>query len=201
MERKTLNINGIFFEKGFSILEVLVVMVIFFILAGLGGITLTSSIRKQELKNCGLRIIADLHYIKSLAQNRGTRAIFKLTTGDTLEDLDLDGKKEYYIAFLDKNKNGIFDSSIDEIVIHGHNNQPLCHKAITVDSGTTIRTLIFDPLGFLKIGATNRNIYLKMSNNAIRIELTSLTGMTKLFFNSDNCGSDSCSENDNWQEI
>ena len=193
-------------NKGITLMEVLIVLLIIILLAAASGATFYSSIQLQKLKNCANKIMSDIQYIRTVAQNGGSRAVLQLTSNIYSEDIDGDGYKEYYIAFLDNNKNGSYDASIDTIKIHGSQNNALCSNNIQVDPGTSLnpRKIIFDPLGFLKLGAGNRNIFLKIGKQAIRIEIVSLTGMLRYYLNRNNCNDDNnstCSINDEWTEL
>jgi prepilin-type N-terminal cleavage/methylation domain-containing protein len=188
-------------NRGLTLIEILVVLVIVILMASMGGVSLSPAITKRHVLNCGSNVITDVQLIRSYAQSEGGRAVFQLTSTTSPQDIDNDGIAEYYIGFIDKNGNGTFQGSTDTIILHGKNGNPLCNTQVAVDAGTSTRSIVFDSLGFLVNGAANKNIYFKASSTAVRVELVSITGMLRSYVNTDSCGGDVCSPTDTWEEL
>jgi len=188
-------------KQGFSLIELVVVLVIAAILIVAGGISMKPALARRNVRDCGTNMIADIRLIRSYAQSEGHRAIFQLTSTAKAEDIDKDGFDEYYIGFLDINSNGVRDGG-DTILIHGTDGDELCSSRVSVDNSTLPSDrIIFDPLGLVMSGATNRNIFLKASGTATRVEVVSLSGMLRYYINTDDCGGDGCTTGDNWEEL
>jgi prepilin-type N-terminal cleavage/methylation domain-containing protein len=195
-------------NRGFSLLELVIVMTIAGILLAMGGIIIKPSISKREVLSCANTMISDIQLIRSRAQSDGHRAIFQLTAAvppAQTTDIDNDGFSEYYIGFLDKNKDGNFNAGGDTIIVSGTGGDPLCAQSVAVGGATSItgNKIIFDPLGFAMNGAVNQTIFLtgRSSSTSARIDLLSITGMLRSFANTDNCGGDGCNAADNWSEL
>lgn len=188
-------------NQGFSLIELVVVLVVAGILMAIGGIAMRPALEKRAVRDCGSNMIADIQLIRSQAQSEGRRAIFQLTSVANGEDIDGDGFTEYYIGFLDNNSNGTHDAG-DTVFIHGTSGDELCRSRVSVDN-TTIPAgqIIFDPLGMVMTGAANANVYLKANETATRIELVSLAGMLRYYINLDDCGGNGCDIADNWVEL
>ncbi|RKX24236.1 MAG: hypothetical protein DRP47_11695 [Candidatus Zixiibacteriota bacterium] len=204
---KILNMNTMVLKRyflnkqGFSLIELIVVMVIAAILIVAGGISMKPALARRNVRDCGTNMISDIQLIRSYAQSEGHRAVFQLTNTAKAEDIDGDGLSEYYIGFLDMNSNGVHESG-DTILIHGTGGDELCSSRVSVDN-TTLPSgrIIFDPLGLVMSGAANRNIFLTASGTATRIEMVSLAGMLRYYINTDDCGGDGCTVGDLWEEL
>jgi len=189
-------------NKGFSLIELVVVLVIAAILIVAGGIAIKPTLAKRNVRDCGSNMIADIQLIRSHAQSDGRRAIFQLSSVAKAEDIDGDGLSEYYIGFLDINSNGAHDAG-DTVLIHGTGGDELCSSRVSIDNQTlnAAGTIAFDPLGMVMTGAVNANIYLKADETATRVELVSLAGMLRSYVNMDNCGGNACDTTDNWEPL
>jgi len=199
----TLLKRNLYNKQGFSLIELIVVLVIAAILITAGGISMKPALARRSVRDCGSNMIADIQLIRSYAQSKGHRAVFQLTNAAKAEDIDGDGFDEYYIGFLDMNSNGSYENTVDTVLISGTDGDELCSRRVSVDN-TTLPSgrIVFDPLGLVMSGAANRNIFLKASETATRIEVVSLAGMLRHYINTDNCGGDGCTvSGDSWEEL
>ena len=198
METKRYFLN----KQGFSLIELIVVLVIAAILITAGGISMKPSLERRSVRDCGSNMIADIQLIRSYAQSEGHRAVFQLSNAAKAQDIDGDGVDEYYIGFLDNNSDGSYDSG-DTVLIRGTDGDELCSRRVSIDNTTLPGgKIVFDPLGLVMSGAANRNIFLKASETATRVEMVSLAGMLRYYINTDDCGGDGCTvSGDNWEEL
>jgi prepilin-type N-terminal cleavage/methylation domain-containing protein len=168
-------------NKGVTLLEILIVLIIVSFLAGMGGVTLSPSIDRRKALNCSSRMITTIQQIRSQAQSVGNRTVFKLTGNATAQDLDGDGNAEYFIGFTDLNGNTAFDPG-ETVFVHGSPGDQLCSARVSIDqANTTTNTVAFEPLGFLLGTAANKNIYFSAGSTDIQVQVISLTGMMRSF--------------------
>jgi Tfp pilus assembly protein FimT len=191
-----------------SLVELMFVVALVGILILMGGHTLQYTANRTYVKSCAQGLAMNIDLARTYAQREGQRAVIQLSNGTGSENIDGDlaagnAVNEYYIAFLDSDSDDVFDAG-EEAFIHGTPGDPICDAGVTVDGGTTVaaRTLVFSNQGSIISGGANRNIYLKCGNEAARLEIISLTGMTRILLNDDGCGADQvCGINDTWVEI
>ena len=190
------------FQPGLTLMEVLVTILLIGMLAVLAGIGFGSGLRRHQTQACADRVAASLHQIRTQAQAEGERGVFRLVPGTTATDLDGDGDVEYFIGFLDLNRNGVLDtagSEPDRVVVHGTPGDPLCSPVVRINDGTTTRTIQFTTLGSV-LGESGENLYLTAGDKAARVELVSLTGLVRVYVNIDACGGGTCNTSQTWVE-
>lgn len=188
-------------EDGFSIIELIVVLLVAAVLMTAGAITVKPILARNDVRNCGANMMSNIHLLRARAQSQGRRAVFELTNSSSAQDIDGGGNSEYYIGFLDIDRDSTYSSG-DTLLIQGTQGDLLCSPKVEVDNNTLIgNQIIFDPLGHLLNGSANRNIYLKSGKTAARIELISMTGMMRYYLNTDDCGGDGCDTTDIWEEL
>lgn len=191
-------------EQGVSLVELMIVIGLISAMILIGGHTLGYTVNRTHVKNCAQGLALNIDMARTYAQREGKRAVIKLPYGTGLQDFDNDGNKEHYIAFLDNDADGVFDAG-EEVFVHGTPGDTLCSDTVTVASGTTgaARTMVFSNQGvILNGGAANRNIYLKCHDEVARLEIVSLTGMTRLYLNDNGCGANHiCETTDTWTDV
>ena len=189
-------------QVGLTLLEVLVAILLIGVLAVLAGIGFGSGLRRHQTQACADRIAASLHQIRTQAQAEGQRGVFLLAPGISATDLDGDGNPEYFLGFLDLNRNGALNtggSNPDRVILHGTPGDPLCSPVVRIDAGTTTRRIQFTTLGSV-LGAGGDNLYFTAGDKAARVELVSLTGLTRVYVNMDACGGGDCTTAQEWVE-
>ena len=190
-------------ERGMSLVEVMVVMVIIGIMALVGGLSFQISLSLNRVRNCAQNLALDIIMARSYAQSEGKRTVIELAPGAGTQDIDGDGIVEYYIIYLDNDTDGTYSAG-DQVYVHGTTGDALCSDQIEIDSGTTIRIIKFNTLGSIIGGAANQNIYFKCNDDVTRLEIISQTGITRTYVNQDGCsgGSDvnKCTVTDDWVE-
>ncbi len=188
--------------RGLTLLEVLVAILLIGVLAVLGGIGFGSGLRRHQTQACADRIAASLYQIRTQAQAEGERGTLLLAPGAIAADLDGDGNKEYFIGFLDLDRNGNLDTggaTPDRVILHGTPGDSLCSPVVRINAGTTTRKIQFSALGSL-LGASGDNLYLTAGDKAARVEVVSLTGLTRVYVNMDACGGGVCTTAQEWME-
>lgn len=186
--------------QGFSLIELLTVLAIVGIMGAITAMTFRPFIARNKLRNCGSQMMANIQLVRSQAQSEGRRGVFQITNQAGAQDIDGDGINEYFFGYIDTDADGAYTAG-ESIVISGTNGDELCYNSVSVDGGTTVRNITFDPLGFVLRGAGN-DIFLTSSTiAAVRLQVVSLTGMLRYSMNSVGCGTDGCDANDTWEEI
>ncbi|HHC71746.1 MAG TPA: prepilin-type N-terminal cleavage/methylation domain-containing protein [Thiotrichales bacterium] len=168
-------------QAGLTLPEIMVVLAIVGFMAVIAGTTLMGDADMAYTRDCTLRIAADLQQARSLAEVEGERAVLQLANGSAPEDLDGDGSVEFYILFIDADRDGAYTEG-ETVSVHGQPGDALCAGNVEIDPFTTLpdRRIVFNTLGsILNLGAVNRNLYVSRNGMVARLEVTSLTGATR----------------------
>lgn len=136
-------------SRGFTLLEVLVVMVIVLILAGVGMPNLLGSIQRYRLRTAANRVATDLRQIQSKAMLAGTRHRFIIVDCTALSSPGTTTCKRYRIeketwpALTD----GTNNANVLTEWINLQQEYGIQVKSLSDSGGTDRADVIFDPRG------------------------------------------------------
>jgi len=224
--------------RGITLIELMIVMAIVGFLILVSGVNLYDSASRNDVLNCAKRISADIKEARRWAQGGGSRVIFltSLVPGSDTGPRDLDGildidgsnfffHDEFYIIFPDTAFFAGWQTAYrPNILRHGVNGNALCDDDIVYLAESTLSSshptqtpssqpqLIFSSLGtLLNFGSVNKYLYLEKNGHVARIEITALTGFTRIFINKESyhdCDGAACNAgtwtnnvNSQWQPI
>jgi type II secretory pathway pseudopilin PulG len=178
---------------GLTLTELVVVLAIAASLAIIAGASLMESKARSEVLACAQGLARDIRLGRRMGVARGERTLVIISRSEVPTNVSGDGGRrnpgsvEYYAVGLDANRDGgLAIPRRDILVKQGTLGDPLCAEGITIDRGTTIpgRKLLFSATGTLvNAGAANSNVYFKKWGQVSRVEVTSITGKTKIYVN------------------
>lgn len=122
--------------NGFSLLELMVVVIIIGILAGLSVFGYRNFTIKNEINNQTKAMYADLIKLRMLAM-RSNRMTFMELTSDN------------YIGYEDTNENEVLDTATDKIVLQAHKNPDITFSS----KGMFVHPVSFSGGGFISFNA------------------------------------------------
>jgi prepilin-type N-terminal cleavage/methylation domain-containing protein len=175
-------------KNGFSLIELLVVMLIFGIIASLGTVSFTGWVRKHNLESQVKEVYTDLMNARLTAMHQNTNHIISLSANQIrgLEDADGDGVGDNPLCIWNRNKGDPIDGSCP-------NDKSLSYKNLVFTtnwSGTA--TLEFSARG---LSNTNNTICVFSTYNpsydCIVISTTRIR-MGKILDQSGGCNSANC---------
>jgi prepilin-type N-terminal cleavage/methylation domain-containing protein len=175
-------------KNGFSLIELLVVMIILGILASLGTVSFRGWIRKTELESQVKEMYTDIMNARLTAMHRNTTHLISLSTNQISGSVDTngDGVGDNALCIWNRNKGDSADASCPS-------DKALSYKNLSFPatwSGAT--TLAFNARG---LSTTNNSICvfstLNPSYDCIVVSSTRIT-MGKLINQSGGCISDNC---------
>lgn len=175
-------------KDGFSLIELLAVMIILGILASLGTVSFRGWVRKNEVESQVKEMYTDIMNARLTAMHRNTNHLITLSANQIrgFEDTNGDGVGDNALCIWNRNKGDSIDGTCP-------NNQSLSYKNLTYPatwSGTA--TLEFNARG---LSATNNTICVFSSHNpsydCISISSTRIR-LGKLINQSGGCNNANC---------
>lgn len=211
MITKNLHITG---TDGFTIVELLVVVVIIGILSGV-AIQSFDQLRKRNINDCAQKLAADIRHARAVAMNGGSRAQVVITDDGSMKNFG-SGQNSLWMSFAPTTPVTPVTSSFvaGNIVLSTSS----CASNITIENGAsatllptcpagvaaaTNRCMWFTSTGSLKESAVDKSIIItSTSNNSYkaRVYITSLTGLTRV----QSCSvtaTVNCSLDSHWSDI
>lgn len=180
---------GVAGVSGLTMTELLVVIALIGILASVAAPQLGSTVRHLSVKRCAEQIASDIKLARATAMAQGQRAVVAITNNSPF---NLGYDTAYELAFIDANRNGVYDSgdtlivsqsSCDSsVVMQTQSNPPTPpgqHALPNCQNISNASCLWFSSLGTINTASANTNIMLANvsdSNYLVRINIASLTG-------------------------
>lgn len=180
-------------QWGITLIELVIVLAVAASLVLIGGASLLESKARSDVLACAQGLSKNIRLGRRIGMARGTRTLLVVSRGEGPMDVSGDGSRrspglpEFYAVGLDNDaSNSLSIPRRDFLVKQGTPGDTLCNEDIKIDSGTSLprRKLVFSSMGTLKSsGAANSNIYFKKRGQVARLEVTSITGKTKVYIN------------------
>lgn len=141
-------------SKGFTLLELLIVMAIVGLLMLVGGMNLYDSKVRHDVLNCAKHIASDIKMARRHAQGSGGRILFLTSfipnAAADSGPVDLDGVAdpttnqtydEFYIIIGDDSARGGYLNSVSTpLILHGTSGDPLCDDQIVFKKESTLKS-------------------------------------------------------------
>ena len=168
-------------EKGFTLVELIVVIAIMGIMITIAAISMTDYIRRSRLQEAARNLDGDLETIRNTARVRQIRNVVVTFTmnGGTLNG---------YRAFVDANDNLAFDAGEEGILNRSFTGGvQLAVTSTTPGAVAPYTTVRYSALGTLRDGNGNREITISMTSEQKRQFLVTVftTGVTRVMRSED----------------
>ena len=172
--------------KGFSLIELLVVIVIVLILSALSFPVFQKWKVKEDIKNLVYKLSIDIGYGRDYARKNGVRVILAITASTPQYWTGIDKVDPViYFLFADKNRNGQYDND-DEILSYGKGRGIVVvrNQISKKCFNETGRCITFYPVGPPSIGAVPKKIEFQstaFSDIAYGVEIRSILGIAEVY--------------------
>jgi len=127
--------------RGFSLLELMVVVIIVGILAGMSVFSYRNFKMKNEINNQIRAIYADLIKLRMMAMRQNRMTFMEFTPNN-------------YTGYIDTNENGVLDSGVDAIILQANKNPDV----LFTSNGVFVHPVSYSGGGFISFnerGFTN----------------------------------------------
>jgi prepilin-type N-terminal cleavage/methylation domain-containing protein len=155
-----LKINGTISQRGFTVIELFVVMVIMGVVISVAAISIFSSLRQNRLRDATRELEGEIMMIRNVARTQQTRVVSQITSTNISA-----------FSYIDVNKNGVFDAGVDtasKFLDHTYENG--VQFAVTSIPGAgalaPLTTIQFNEAG--NITDANRVITITMNSEPVR---------------------------------
>ena len=170
--------------RGFSLVELLIVIVILFILGTIAFPDFNKWRTKMELKSFVYSLSFDIAYARDYARKNGVRVIVAIVNFTAQNWLNDSNKNPVlYVIFADKNRNGSYDAG-DVLLSYGKTSKFKVIKNTAGDACfTNGRCVTFYPVGPPRIGAVPAEVEFKSLNYddiKYTLRFRSITGITEV---------------------
>ena len=172
----------VFSNKGFTLIEIIVVIAIIATLTAISYASYVTINKKLQLKRFANQLSTDINFAKTKSRELGERIVFVIAKSGVGGQNWITGVNPLsYFAFVDKNKNFTFDTGTDDVAITG-----LSKPNIKIDNNTISNSCITNgkcflifPVGPPLIGASELTIDLKSTstNYFYSVKVRAITGV------------------------
>ncbi len=173
-------------KKGFTILELILVVIIISVLLSIGTISFSYWESKIRTKNFVFELVSEINYARDLARKEGKR-VFIVIVKPGVGNQNWIGNSNIdpvcYFIFEDDNKNGNYDNGEKVISYNKCRNVEVIQNGLMRDYSQNGKCMVIFPVGLPLVGASDKFIVIAAKSNhniQYTIRIHSITGIGEI---------------------